>query len=55
MLFFYHDAVGTQKLIVMKKVKEVMSASGKKVIVVCPAGIATTFIDGEQLLIALPR
>ena len=47
MLFFDHCVVGAEKSIVMKKVKDVMNASGKKVIVVCPVGIAETLICGE--------
>ena len=45
-LFLAHGAAGAGKSTVMQKVKDIIDASGKKVIVVCPTGIAATLIDG---------
>ena len=54
-MFFAHGAAGSGKSTVMQKVKDAIDASGKKVIVAFPTGIAETFIYGGQLFIVLSR
>ena len=51
MVFFAHVAVDAGISAVMQKVKDVINASGKKAIVICPAGITETLIDGGTIFI----
>ena len=45
MLFLCHGAAGSGKSTVMQKIKDKLSIGGKRIIVVCPTGIAATLID----------
>ena len=45
MLLFAHGTAGAVKSTVIQKVKDVIDASGEKVIAICPTGIAASLID----------
>ena len=50
MLLFAHGAAGAGKSTVMNEVTRLFKAKGKRVVVVCPTGIASTLIEGATTL-----